>query len=753
MRIIRRFRPQVVVSIFPNDGRGGHGQHQAAGVVAHEAFALAGDPKAFPDLAAEGLAPWTPQVLYRSAWFNREEATMTLPLGGLEPFSGKSVSQLAAESRSRHRSQSMGRVQELGGKETRLAWVQGGAGREGSTLFAGVDTRLQAIALLLPDGAARGEVATELDLAENAARQARARLTPREPGAVAPLLREALMHLRVARELAGRVGSPPAELPGKHAAAPNKAAANKASSSAGSTAAAQARAAVALIDDKIAAGERALAAAAGVVLDAAADHDSVAAGGSLKLKLSVWNASTEALAVDGLTLVAEPGWSLTEPAGGAHELAAGQSAEWTAEATPVVGAPPTAPYFSGRPLQGWLYDWSAVPAEQRGEPFQPAPIRVHVAMTQNGAPFELERDVVLRTSEEAVGEIRRPIRAVPALEVAVEPHLLVVPAIDAKPQVLRVALRSNAAAAIDGRITASPAAGWPASTPVDFHLAPGAERTIEVVLTPPAKAAAGRSVVRVTAVAADGGSYAVSAPVIDLPHIPPTPRVVPAEVAVVTADLTLPALRRVGYVRGASDRVPEALLQVGLPVELLSSEVLRTGDLSGYDAIVIGSRAYETEPALASANPRLLEFARAGGLVLVQYQQYPYVDGAFAPYPLQMARPHDRVTDETSAVKVLDPAHRVFTTPNHIGAADWDGWVQERGLYFAHSWDAAWTPLLELADKGQAPQRGGLLIATVGKGTFVYTGLAFFRELPAGVPGAHRLFANLLALGTRPTAP
>ena len=218
-------------------------------------------------------------------------------------------------------------------------------------------------------------------------------------------------------------------------------------------------------------------------------------------------------------------------------------------------------------------------------------------------------------------------------------------------------------------------------------------------------------------------------------------------------DLTLPPLRRIGYVRGASDRVPEALLQVGLPIELLSGEVLRTGDLSAYDAIVIGSRAYETEPALASANPRLLDFARAGGLVLVQYQQYQYVDGAFAPYPLQMARPHDRVTDETSPVKVIDATHAVLTTPNRLGNADWDGWIQERGLYFAHTWDAAWMPLLELADKGQQPQRGGLLVAAVGKGTYVYTGLAFFRELPAGVPGAYRLFANLLALGARTPAP
>ena len=129
----------------------------------------------------------------------------------------------------------------------------------------------------------------------------------------------------------------------------------------------------------------------------------------------------------------------------------------------------------------------------------------------------------------------------------------------------------------------------------------------------------------------------------------------------------------------------------------------------------------------------------------MQYQQYPFIDGGFAPAKLEIARPHDRVTDETAKVTLLDPKSPIFTTPNPIGPADWDGWVQERGLYFAHAWDSAYTPLLEMADPGEPPQRGGLLVARVGKGRYVYTGLAFFRQLPAGVPGAYRLFANLLA--------
>ena len=183
-----------------------------------------------------------------------------------------------------------------------------------------------------------------------------------------------------------------------------------------------------------------------------------------------------------------------------------------------------------------------------------------------------------------------------------------------------------------------------------------------------------------------------------------------------------------------------------MPIDILDADSLSRGSLSRYDAIVIGSRAYEIDPALVASNDRLLDYVRAGGLVIVQYQQYPFVQSGIAPYPLSIARPHDRVTDETAAVALLQPSSPVFHVPNEIGPADWQGWVQERGLYFAHDWDSAYTPLLEMHDPGDPPLQGGLLVARVGKGTYVYTGLAFFRQLPAGVPGAYRLFANLLAL-------
>ena len=173
---------------------------------------------------------------------------------------------------------------------------------------------------------------------------------------------------------------------------------------------------------------------------------------------------------------------------------------------------------------------------------------------------------------------------------------------------------------------------------------------------------------------------------------------------------------------------------------------MRAGDFAEFDVVVLGVRAYETRADLVAANEALLDFARAGGTVVVQYNKYEFPAGGFAPYPVTIRRPHDRVTDETAAVTILAPDSPVFAEPNAIGPADFEGWVQERGLYFLGEWDQRYTPVVEMADPGEDPKRGALLVAPVGDGLYLYTGLAFFRQFPAGVPGAYRLFANLVSV-------
>jgi hypothetical protein len=197
---------------------------------------------------------------------------------------------------------------------------------------------------------------------------------------------------------------------------------------------------------------------------------------------------------------------------------------------------------------------------------------------------------------------------------------------------------------------------------------------------------------------------------------------------------------------GPGDPGLDALLDLGIQAEALAPEDVRASDLGRFDTLVLGIRAYETREDLQAANERLLDFARAGGTVIVQYQQYQYPEGGYAPFPVDIAQPHDRVTNENAVVTFLDPEHPLVTAPNPLGPADFEGWVQERGLYFLGTWDSAYVPLLEMADPGEEPKRGSLVVTRLGEGAYVYTGLALFRQFAAGVPGAYRILANLVSL-------
>ncbi|MES1239986.1 MAG: PIG-L family deacetylase [Acidobacteriota bacterium] len=712
VRVIRRFKPQVVVSIFPGQPHPNHGQHQAAGVAAHEAFPLAGDPKALPQLADEGLLPWTPQALYRSGFFNPPPDAITLPIGGVDPLVGRSYVQIAMASRSQHRSQDMGLLLELGPRDTRVV-PEAGAAVGAKELFSGIDTRLAGIASTVADPERRRHAADHLDSAQVLAERTRAALAPGKLGDAVPGFAEILKHLRAAEAYLDR----PEERPVRE-----------------------------LIAEKIDVAEAGLVAAAGIALDATTEREMLTAGEAFPVQAVLWNSGGREVAKADVELVPSAEWGGDPSTSAAQDAAPGALAKWDLQASVPAGAAVTTPYFLRKPMTGALYDWSAAAPAERGEPFGPAPLVARFSFAVDGLPVTIEREVVHRHRDQALGEIRRPIRVVPKVEVSVADELLVWPVARKEPRRLQVTLASHAAQAVQGRLEAKAGSGWAPVEPVPFSLEPGEEKVVEVAVRPAASLAPGRYRIELAAVLADGSRYDSAAPVIDYPHIRATPQPKPAAVAVSAADLKLPPLKKVGYVRGASDRVPEFLLQVGVPLDLLGPHELLEGDLGRYDAIVIGSRAYETDPVLGRANHRILDYAKAGGLVIVQYQQYPFIDGKFAPFALEIARPHDRVTDETAAATVLDPASPVFNAPNKIGPADWEGWVQERGLYFAHTWDPAFVPLLAFTDPDQPEMRGGLLVAPLGKGHYVYTGLSFFRQLPAGVPGAYRLFANLLAL-------
>ena len=685
VRVMRRFRPQVVVSIFSGTPRDGHGQHQEAGVLARAAF----------DLLRDSL--WGPQKLYRSARFDTAGGAVTLPSGTLDPVTGKSYHQLAMAGRSLHRSQEMGQIQGLGASVTRLALVETArtgapTDRRTDDLFAGVDTALA-------PGLARYAALVD---------SARAALTPAAPARVVPSLVAALAELRRAAPADFRAAKEP------------------------------------LL-------EEAIANAAAVVADAYAGAGRLVAGQSVPVTALVWGAGDTPVRVESVAIEAPAGWRVDESAApatdGTPSFFGVQAASVTTRRftlTVAPDAPLSEPYFLERPRVGDLYDWSAAAADLRGEPLDPPLVKARFDLEVGGARIALEREVAWRSNDPASGEVRKPLFVVPAVGVAVSPDLLVWPLGARDARTVTVELTHGAAGSTSGSVRLELPAGWPAVAPQPFTLeGAGSRASFSFAVHAPAALAAGSFTIRAVA-EAGGRRFGSASVVVDYPHIRPMAYVREAVVRVEAAPLVLPRLTRVGYVRGAADVVPEALQAVGVPVHVLSADELGRGVLARYDVIVVGSRAYETEPALVANNGRLLDYARAGGRVIVQYQQYPYVNGRFAPYPLTIARPHDRVTDEDAPVTVLAPGDPVFRTPNPIGARDWEGWVQERGLYFAHTWDPAYTPLLETGDAGER-LRGGLLVAPLGRGLYIYTGLSFFRQLPAGVPGAYRLFANLLA--------
>jgi len=731
VRVIRMFRPQVIVSVWPPDARAGHGQHQAAGKVAPEAFAAAGDPRAFPGLDAEGLAPWSCAALYRPAWFEPEAAGVRVAFGRLDPLTGRSMLQLARASRSQHRSQDMGSLQPLGDAEGRYLRLEppGADPRPGddpgaNDLFAGIDTRLESIAALLAPGPLRSATAERLSRVATLAMQTRATLVPSRLDAAVPPLGDIV---RLLKETASALGAAHASSDARHA--------------------------LALVEEKRAIAESALAAAAGIAVDAWSEQASLVPGSHFEVSAMVWNAGRRSMGAPVIEAASPEGLTVTEAVviddqarADRRRSAPRPSASYRLEVAVPDDTAPSIPYFLRQARRGDRYRWQTTPTAVRGLPAGPPPLTVRFRLRVDDVPLTLEREVVQRVRDQARGEVRRPLRVVPKLEVGLEPRMLVWRLGTREQATLKVWATNNLAREVEVRIEARTPEGWPQIAPTRVLIPARGRREIPLRLLAPANLERGRYPVEVRLLDDTGRTYRRAIEVIDHPHIAPTARPVPARLTISAGSIALPALTRVAYVRGASDRVPEALSAIGLPIEVQSASALLTAELGRYDAVVIGSRAYETDPSLATLSPALLAYARAGGTVIVQYQQYAFARGHFAPYPLDIHRPHDRATDETTPVRILAPEQPVLRRPNVIVAADWDGWVQERGLYFAGSWDDAYTPILAMADPEGVERSGALLVARVGEGWYVYTGLAFFRQLPAGVVGAYRLMANLLAL-------
>jgi len=350
-------------------------------------------------------------------------------------------------------------------------------------------------------------------------------------------------------------------------------------------------------------------------------------------------------------------------------------------------------------------------------------------------------DTKYRTVDPVAGEVQRALVIAPPAFANVADSVFIFPTNQPK----RVSVQVTAATGpAKGELKLAVPKGWevsPASIPIDLKSA-DAETTGTFTVKPPDQNSEGtlRAIVSI-----DGRDYSFERVRISYPHIGVQTLMPPAEAKLVRADIRKKG-DRIGYIPGAGDDVPESLRQIGYSVKILSEPEITVKNLAQFSAVVLGIRAYNTQDRISSWLPELFAYVKNGGVVIAQYNTLAELKtNQLGPYPLEISR--DRVTDENAEVRVLSPNHPLMTTPNKITSKDFGGWVQERGLYFPNKWDPAWTPILSCNDPKENPLDGGLLVAKFGKGFFIYTSYSWFRQLPAGVPGAYRLFANMLSLG------
>ena len=712
--VVRAFRPHVVIGVFSGTPRDGHGHHQVSGMLAREAYDIAGD-SSLVSVAAAGR-PWTPLKFYRAARFNREAGTLRMNIGEFDVLRGRSYGEIAGESRSQHRSQAFGTIQPRG-----VSWnfVRREASRvneatpatDERSMFDGVDTSWTRIAASLP-ARARPMVDSIARLVTDARRS----LDLADPSrSVVPLSR---LHGVITR-LHDAIGCGPAT----------------------ACTSALGDAATTLADGQTRAAH-ALAVAAGIQIDALVPNARLAAGDTMSATIVLHDRGPFPLRVREVSIaVGEGSNTLRFPS-------LSVASDSTIGIPIPVRGPITTLAWLTQPRRGDLFANAGWPAPNTATPAQDEGARamVRVSILAPGGDttaFTLVRPVERRFADRAFGEMRHPLAVVPAISVTLPAEAQLARAGSALDLTIPVLLRSASAAEREARVSLRLPAGLTAdSTARLVRLPPGAVRTVEFRVR--GRLAGGTHTI--AAVAESGGQrFTAGYLPIEYEHIRPQQLYRDAVLTVRAVDVRVPANIAVGYVQGVGDNVAPVLRELGIPLTMLEPASLGTADLSPYTAIVIGTRAYEANPDLVAHNARLLEWVRRGGTLVVQYGQYEMQTRGIMPYPITLGRPAQRVTIEEAPVTIVDAASPLLAYPNRITSADFAGWSQDRTIYMPATFDEQYAAPLETHDPGEPPNRGAILAAPYGRGMYVYTTLAFFRQLPAGVPGATRLFANLLA--------
>ncbi len=764
---VRRERPQVIVSTFVGGVSDGHGHHQVSGEIAQEVFKAAGDPKVFPDQLKDGLQPWQPLAVYSMVPFapiqegkmldyatgkwaparfknyvtgewieGALSADVTIPVGKLDPVLGRSYVQIAREGWGQQKSQNGGANPALSGPATTSyhlwAVVPDAAAKPGTItsnddLFhnskVNIDTSVTGIAHLAgPDPAWIVPGWREIDDGLAQLEKDRHGISSLEAAhREAALYRKTIQlehylfldsnlhHWGIQNELNLKLE----------------------------------QFQVALKEllglDLIAFTTKTESAQGFGGRGASADETprSITPGKEFKVRVHFAQAISETRLEKSWFESQDGGPWKTENTTGAFNLAAPAADPIFSVRTPE-NAEPTQPYFTRPSIEQPYYDLTK--PEYRLRSFAPYPLEARAEFTFDGLPIHVGQVVQTMQRVPGAGGVYEPLVVTPAIGVRMEPEARILP-LDGSGLPVKVTVHTEAAA--EGTVTLELPEGWRAEpSEAKFHR-DGAGDT-EPILFSVTPAATREGAYNIQAVARSAGhEYKTGWQSVGYAGLRPYNLYRAAQLKTRKVDVKLAPGLRIGYVMGPGDRVPEAIEALGVAPHLLTASELASGDLSAWNVIVIGIRAYSTRPELTAAQPRLNEFVRQGGTLVVQYQS-----GNFpAPFPLSMGPRPERVVDEQAPVKLLDPANPLLNWPNAISGADFDGWIEERGHSFLDNWDPSYTALTETADPDQAPQRGGLLVAHPGKGTYIYVAYALYRQLPELVPGSYRLLANLLSAG------
>jgi LmbE family N-acetylglucosaminyl deacetylase len=741
VRLIRMTRPDVLMTMRP-DGPGGGQHHQASARLAAEAAALSGDPAQYPEQIAEGLHAWQPRKVYKVAFYGFGDpeppaGTKLLPVdvSVYDPLLGNTYQEIGAKGRSMHKCQGMGQLLPLPGTfamryQLIATTLSGGLDRSETTLTDGLDLTVPGLAAFA--GANPPSQLTDgLASVASAVKTASIALGTNGPDASVPELAHGLA---ASRELASWI---------KGASGINQDAQYE-------------------IDTRLAQTEhkfeQALVLAQGLRIETLSDDGVVVPGQPVALTVIVANRGGRAIT---LRTAATSGFADSRLDCARGEVAPGGIVKCQAKTTIPSDARTTEPYWHRAGEAGrYTFDADA----PFGLPFRPTPFQAVLDLEIGGVhvpvrkPFEYRYEGNLFS-----GEKRMELKVVPAITLRVTPETTIVPApVGPGPQhtaatnhhtaepsqrIVQVSITNNAPGPADTDVHLEGPDGWvvtPASTHVRFERGDeGSVLTFSVA--PPPRVALGSYPLR--AVAGPDAKFTRGYTVVEYPHTHRRHVFEDAQTLLKVVDVRIPEHLTIGYVMGVGDQVPIALEQIGAHVTLLDENALASQDLSGFDAIVTGVRAYERRKDLRMYNRRLLEYASGGGTVVVQYNKFEFNQAQYAPYPAKVS--NARVTDEHAPVTILDPSNPVFTTPNRIGESAWQNWVQERGLYFLGERDPKYVDLVQLEDPFElnSGSKGGALVeATVGKGRWLYVGLGLWRQLPAGTDGAYQLMANLVSL-------